>query len=592
MGLLDVLSLLGGIALFLFGMFVMSNGLEKMAGSKLERILESLTRNIFMSMLLGLAVTAVIQSSSATTVMVIGFVNARMMKLKQATGVIMGANIGTTVTSWILSLGDISSNMLILQLLKPKSLAPLLLLIGIILYMTSKRGFKHDLSTALLGFGVLFVGMTSMESAVSVLKESESLRNLLFMFNNPFFGIAAGALVTAIIQSSSASIGILQAISSTGALPFSAAIPIIAGQNIGTCVTAMLSSIGASRNAKRTALIHLYFNVIGVVVFLSLVYAANALVHLPFWNNDTTRLSIAIFHMSFNIFTTAMLLPFSNSLVKLSELTIPGSKGERDESDILDIRFLSTPAIALGCARDAVVEMSELALENYRQASVLIYDYDQKKRDLIDEREALIDRLEVRINQYLLRMDSRELSNTETRMINELLRSVGDMERIGDYTINIAEKAGDLSDYTLSFSEKAKRELTLILNAVSEIIEITDICYKQKDAQLANRVEPLEQTIDLLTQLLRDRHIARLQSEICSAETGAVYLELLINLERIADHCSNLALTIIQCYGMHQDATVFDAHEYVRRLHSGENESFRCIYGEYNEKYILLLENI
>ncbi len=587
-----ILPLLGGVAIFIYGMNLMSAGLEKLAGSKLEYILERLTRNLFTALLLGMLVTAVIQSSSATTVMVVGFVNARMMKLKQAVGVIMGANIGTCVTSLLLGLGDIDSKSGVLALIKPTSFAPVLLVIGVVLLMTAKRGFKRDLAGILLGFGILFTGMHLMEIAAAPLKDNEGFRNLFTMFTNPLLGIAVGALVTAIIQSSSASIGILQSFSSLGIIPFSAAAPIIMGQNIGTCATAMLSSIGANRNAKRAALVHLYFNLIGTGVFIALLYALHSIITLPFWNDSVNRTGIAMFHLVFNLVNTVVLLPFTGLLVKLAKLTLPSSEDKRAESSLLDERFLTTPSLALDRARATTVDMSLLAMDNYHSAVSLLWDYDEKKYRKLMENEALMDRYEVKIGQYLLKLNNHELSYEETRMVNELLRSVGDMERIGDYAVNVAEQAADKHSAFVGFSDSANRELVLITDAVEELLDITCQCYSQKDAELAANIEPLEQTVDMMTSELKERHIARLQQGRCTAETGALYLELLINLERIADHCSNLGVAVVQGYGLGHQGSIFDTHEYIRKLHAGGDKVYDRVYAQYTEKYVGAMEKI
>lgn len=582
MGVLDVLSLFGGLALFLYGMTIMGSGLEKISGGRLERILEKLTSKVIYGVLVGTAVTGIIQSSSATTVMVVGFVNAGIMSLNQAVGVIMGANIGTTVTAQILRMGDISSDLLVLQLLKPTSLAAIVAVIGFILFFSSKKGFKHDLGQILLGFGILFYGMSRMEGAVVPLKDSPAFINLFTTFSNPIFGILIGAAVTAIIQSSSASVGILQALSSTGVIPFSAAAPIILGQNIGTTVTALLSSIGASRNGKRAALIHLYFNVIGTAVFIAVLYGIKQF--LPFWDDPVDRGTIANFHTIFNFGTVILLFPFTNFLVKLAQKTIPNKPNddEEPELEVLDPRFLASPSLALDKAHETVVQIAYLAQKNMSRAVKMLSEPDEQKMTRLMDTEEVIDRADSRLGNYLIALTERDLTMQESRMQTDLLRSVSDFERIADYIVNVAEISPSLTKNKLS--QCGMSDLTAMFDAISEILKLTVKTYSERDVNSAYLIEPLEQVIDGMTSLLRSRHIERLKRGICGAEQGTSFVEMLVNLERIGDHCSNIAVSVIATYG--EDTEDFDSHEYVRKMHHENAFEFNKNYAEFENRYL------
>ncbi len=592
----NVITLLGGVALFLFGMSFMAGGLEKMSGGRLERILERMTSNVFKGVLLGTMVTALIQSSSATTVMVVGFVNAGIMKLAQTVGIIMGANIGTTATSLILGMNDIDSGFFLLRLLKPSSLAPIISVIGVMLYMFSSRGGKKNIAGQIfLGFGVLFFGMLTMETAVAPLKDIPEFADILMRFTNPLLGLLAGMLLTAIIQSSSASVGILQALSTTGAIPFSAAAPIILGQNIGTCVTALISGIGASKNAKRAALIHLYFNIIGTVIFLIGIYAVQAVFTLPFWDDIVNRSMIASFHLVFNIGSTLVLLPFSKGILWLATKSLRETGEREDEgpaSGVLDERFLTSPSVALARAHDAVVHMGRLASLNFSDSVLLLENCDEKITERIKTRENDLDILEVAIEHYLLKLTDRELTDRENMLHMQLLHSTGDVERIGDYAINIAEAAQEKSKLGTSFSGSALKELKAISSAVEEILNLTIDSYIHDEVEEANRIEPIEQVIDLMTEMLKTRHIARLKKGNCQTEAGALFLELLINFERIADHCSNIALYVIQANISSGQAGFFDSHEYVRKLHQGKKDEYNRVFAEYESTYLEPLRKI
>ena len=590
MSIADIVSMLGAIATFLFGMTTMSDGLEKLSSGRLESILERLTSNVFKGVLLGALVTGLIQSSAATTVMCVGFVNAGIMKLRQTVGIIMGANIGTTVTAQLLRLGDISEDNLLLMFLKPSFLGPILAAAGILFYMFIKGGHKKTIGQIVLGLGLLFIGMETLEAAVSPLQDLPEFQSLFVAFANPFLGVLVGAVVTALIQSSSASVGILQAISSTGVVTFNIAIPLIMGQNIGTCVTALLSSVGASKNAKRTAMIHLSFNIIGTVFFLVVLYAGNALFHFPFWTAVMDRGSIANLHLAFNVACTALLLPFNRLLVVLVEHLVPGDADEREVS-VLDERFLSSPSLALEKAHDAVVQMGIFALDNYRLSVELLGQYDAKKLERLNETEVALDKLEGTLDNYLVKLTDRALTPEESKKVSELLHTVSDFERIGDYSVNISESATVLHDRGISFSPAAQKELAAMTGAVGETLEKAAACYESRSGELASQVEPLEEVVDLMRDELRSRHIERLKAGECTVELGSQFLELLINLERISDHCSNVAINIIRQTAHKGDLILTDSHAYMRMLHRGESQEFDDMFEAYRKKYYAPIED-
>ena len=563
----DVITLIGAIATFLFGMSTMTDGLEKLSSGRLEGILERLTSNVFKGVLLGALVTGLIQSSAATTVMCVGFVNAGIMKLPQTVGIIMGANIGTTVTAQLLRLGDISSDNVFLALLKPSILGPLLAAVGIVLFMFLKGSSRRQIvGQILLGLGLLFIGMKTMENAVSGLQELPAFRELFVAFSNPLLGILVGAAVTALIQSSSASMGILQAVSSTGVVSFHIAIPLIMGQNIGTCITALLSAIGASKNAKRTAMVHLLFNIIGTLFFLVVLYAGNALFHFPFWGDVMNRGSIANLHLSFNVACTLLLLPFNRVLVKIVETLVPGDTGTIDINP-LDERFLSSPAVALEHARAAVINMGTMARDNYRLAVELLSDYDDKKLERLHETESAIDKLENMLDSYLVK-----------------LHTLTNFERIGDYSVNLSESATALHSRDIAFSPVASRELRYLTDAVGKAVDTTLACYAGRDHALSMQVEPLEEVVDLMEDTLKNRHIERLKSGACTIELGTQFLELLINLERISDHCSNVAMLILRSTTPAKE-NLPDNHTYLKYLHSGASAEFEKLFAQYQEQY-------
>ena len=588
MNITDVITLIGAIATFLFGMSTMTDGLEKLSSGRLEGILERLTSNVFRGVLLGALVTGLIQSSAATTVMCVGFVNAGIMKLEQTVGIIMGANIGTTVTAQLLRLGDISSDNLLLLLLKPSVLGPLLAAAGVVLYLFLRGGRKRIVGQIILGLGLLFIGMNTMERAVSGLKDLPEFQELFVAFSNPLLGILAGAAVTALIQSSSASMGILQAVSSTGMVRFYTAIPLIMGQNIGTCVTAILSSIGASKNAKRTAMIHLLFNVIGTLFFLALLYVGNTLFHFTFWDSVMNRGSIANLHLCFNVACTALLLPFHKILVKIVEKLVPGDT-VAPEFNLLDERFLSSPSVALDQARTAVITMGEKAREDFLLAVELLSDYDEKKLERLQENETTIDKLENTLDSYLVKLTDRALTDPESALVSELLHTLTNFERIGDYAVNVSEIASTMHQRDIAFSPVARDEIRSLTDAVMETLDPTLTCYRNRDHALALHVEPLEEVVDLMQEVLKNRHIERLKAGACTIELGTQFLELLINLERISDHCSNVAMLIVRTTAPVSEHLP-DTHTYLKYLHAGGDQEFDRLFAEYREKYFSPIE--
>ena len=589
MDIANIVAMFGAIATFLFGMSTMTDGLEKLSSGRLEHILERLTSNVFKGVLLGAVVTGLIQSSAATTVMCVGFVNAGIMKLEQTVGIIMGANIGTTVTAQLLRLGDIDADNIVMMFLQPSFLGPILAVVGIIFYMFIKGGHKRIVGQIVLGLGLLFIGMNTMSSAVEPLKNLPEFQSVFTAFSNPLLGVAVGAAVTALLQSSSASMGILQAISTTGVVSFNIAMPLIMGQNIGTCITALISSVGASKNAKRTAMIHLFFNIIGSVFFLVVLYAGNALFRFPFWENTMDMGSIANLHLAFNIACTALLLPFHRQLVKLVKAVVPGDAEERELS-VLDDRFLSSPSLALERAHDAVVQMSEFARDNYRLAVELIWKFDAKKLERLNETEVALDKLEGLLDNYLVKLTDRALTAEESTRVSELLHTLSDFERIGDYAVNVSESAVVLHDRNITFSPQARAELERLTAAVGETLDKTIACYQSRQRTLAVQVEPLEEVVDLIAATLKNRHVERLKAGECTIELGTQFLELLINLERMSDHCSNVALHILRQTSSPDDKVRIDSHAYMHALHHGEDQEFDAMFQEYRQKYYAPLE--
>ena len=576
----DVLSLIGGLSLFLFGMNVMGTALEKRAGGQLKVLLGKLTGSKLAGFLTGLGVTAVIQSSSATTVMVVGFVNSGLMTLKQAIHVIMGANVGTTVTAWLLSLADITGTGFFMQLLKPSSFTPVLALVGIILIMAGKDKQK-DTGSILLGFAVLMYGMEAMSGAVAPLRSSESFRNLLLLFSNPVLGVLAGAVFTAIIQSSSASVGVLQALSSTGAITMASAIPIIMGQNIGTCVTAMLSSIGANTNARRAAVVHLSFNIIGTSVLLVVFCAVRAMFQPAFLALPASAASIAVAHSLFNIVCTALLMPASGLLEKLSIALVPEKAAKPEDDSLLDERLLNTPAIAVERCRVAALGMARESFEALRLSMEALVSPNPALGDKIRELEDSTDRYEDRLGTYLLTLARQPMTASDSDESGRLLHMISDFERVADHAVNILESAEELHAKKIELPLDAQEELTTLERAVREISSLSLQAFETGDLETASRVEPLEQVIDTLKDQLRTRQIARLQKGACSLETGFIWTDLLTNFERVADHCSNIAGCVLET--QHKS---LDLHEYLDGVKQSAPE-FRREYEAYSRKYAL-----
>jgi phosphate:Na+ symporter len=587
MSFFNVVSLIGGLAWFLYGMNAMGEGLEKTSGGKLEKILENLTSNPLKAVLLGTIVTAVIQSSSATTVMVVGFVNSGFMRLSQAVGIIMGANIGTTVTSWILSLSGIESSNFFIQMLKPSTFSPVLAMIGVVFLLFTKNEKKKNIGTIMVGFAILMVGMETMSGAVKPLANVPEFTNILTMFSQPLFGMLAGAVLTAIIQSSSASVGILQALCMTGSVSFGAAIPIIMGQNIGTCITAILSSIGANKNAKRAALIHLYFNIIGTVVFMIAFYSINVFVKFAFLDDIANPAGIAIVHSLFNVSATLFLLPFSKVLVKLAYLSLPEQKQEvtdMDDNDfkLLDIRFLDKTSFATEQCRNVTTNMAELTKKSLFKAMGLLESYDENVENEIREMENKVDKYEDELGSYLVKLSSKSLSEKESRTISILLHCIGDFERISDHAINIMEAAKEMHDKQMKFSDEAKKEITVFSDAIREIVTTSIQVFETENISLATTVEPLEDVIDGLNESLKKRHVKRLTSGKCTIELGFILSDLVNNYERVADHCSNIALWILQ-----SKENDLDTHEYIDKIKHEGNEEFKKQYKQFKDKYLL-----
>lgn len=577
--------------MFLYGMDIMGQGLEKLSGGRLEKILEKLTSNPIKAVLLGTCVTAVIQSSSATTVMVVGFVNSGIMKLTQAVGIIMGANIGTTVTSWLLSMTGIESDNFFVRLFKPSSFSPVLAMLGVIFIMFSKKEKKKDLGTIMVGFAILMFGMETMSGAVKPLADVPEFKGILTMFSNPFLGMLAGAVLTAVIQSSSASVGILQALCATGAVSFGSALPIIMGQNIGTCATALLSSIGASKNARRAALVHLYFNVIGTLVFMLVFYAANGVVHFEFLNAPANAMGIAAVHSTFNLAATLVLLPFSNGLVRLACLTIPDMAEAGDEKEteaafaefrLLDERFLETPGYAVEQCRHMTIRMARLARKCILTSAGLFDHYEQEKADQVEFLENLVDKYEDKLGTYMVKLGSQNLSKNDSLTLSLLLHCIGDFERISDHGMNLMAAAREMAEKEMEFSKKAKKELDVFLAAVQEILDLSISAFEGNNVKQAALVEPLEEVIDDINTYVKANHIRRLRKGKCTIEQGFVLSDISTNLERVADHCSNVAISVIEI-----DRDGFDAHGYLENLKRDNDPRFQAMVESYRRKYTL-----
>ena len=558
---LSIVQMIGGLALFIYGMTTMGKGLERAAGSKLEKTLEKMTGNVFTALIMGMVVTMVIQSSSATTVMVVGFVNAGIMTLKQSVGVILGANIGTTVTAQILRLsGGEGSGNLFMDLLKPKNLAYIIVLVGVIIMMLAKKRRTRDIADIFTGFGILFIGMAVMEGAVAPLADLPQFADLFAAISNPVLGVVVGAGVTAIIQSSSASVGILQALSTTGAITYSAAIPIILGQNIGTCITAFLSSLGGSKNARRTAMVHFYFNLIGSIAFLVAIYAVQYTVGFSFWENPIDKGGIANFHTLFNVTCTLLFLPFTGLLVKLAKWSVPTGETQEDPLAKLEPRFLTTPALALDQAQRCIADMGEAAKSNFHLAVDPMFGGSAASEEIFREHEAFLDRAEVEIGRYLTTMHNVR-SVDQRRQSAEMMHSLSDFEKIGDYAQNIFDRADEFRQAGLSFSTTAMNELHAMTDAVSEVLDMTVEAYVTQSVSLARSVEPLEEVVDTMKEQLKSRHIERLGEGGCTMQTGIHFLDIVHDLEKISDHCSNIAIYTIQLV---EGAEEFDTHAYAK----------------------------
>jgi len=581
MNIFSICTLCGGLAFFLFGMHVMSQSLEKIAGGKLESTLKKMTSNPFKSLALGAGITIAVQSSSAMTVMLVGLVNSGIMQLEQTVGVIMGSNVGTTLTAWLLSTAGIKSDNILISMLKPENFAPIVALIGIIMIMMSKKKKRQDIGTIMVGFAVLMYGMELMKNAVSPLAEMEGFSKLLVAFKNPLLSVLFGAVFTGVVQSSAASVGILQALSLTGTISYRMAIPIIMGQNIGTCVTALLSSIGVNKNAKRVTVVHMSFNIIGTVVWLAAFYGLNAVVHFSFVDKSIGAVEIAAVHSIFNIVTTLILLPFSSQLVKLAKKLIPDSK-EAEESVMLDKRLIATPPLAVSQCREKTVEMAHGAKEALHEALRAIFDYSDKAVVKVEEKEQLLDEMEDQLSTFLLELSAVSLTDEDSRTVTELLHTISDFERISDHAINMIEIAREMERNSRNFSDSAKADFSTLFAALTEISGITVKAFTDNDTDIAVNVEPLEEVIDDLTQTIRDKHIARLRKGECSPELGVYLSDLLINCERVSDHCSNIAVSIIQI-----SKSSMRSHVYLNELKAQRSEQFIGAYNSYREKYRL-----
>lgn len=582
MSIYSIFSLFGGLALFLYGMNMMGDGLEKISGGKLEQILEKMTDKTYKGVLLGCAVTAVIQSSSAVTVMVVGFVNSGIMELSRAIGVIMGANIGTTATAWILSLTGIDGDSLIVNLLKPSSFAPVLAVIGVFLLLFSKSDKRKNIGGIIAGFGILMMGMEFMSDSMSGLADNQQFTSILLKFSNPVLGILAGMILTAIIQSSSASVGILQALSLTGAVSFGTAFPIVLGQNIGTCVTALIASVGTNKNAKRAAMAHLYFNIIGVVLAVALFYGGNAIFQFDFLQNTVMPSQIAIIHSVFNIFSTLVMLPFTKQLEKLAYMTIKdGKKGKEDAPVLLDERFLLTPSYAVEKSREVTVQMADLVEKTAMTAFSLLKNYKSEKASKISENEKKTDKYEEMLETYLVKVSALQLSDEDSKNVFILHHAIEDLEKISDYCEDILKIKKNINKKNIIFSEKAKYDLSVMLAAVTKIINLTVEAFKLNDITKAREIEPLEEVIDKLKKELKNRHLKRIEDGSCSVDQGFVFLDVINALERIADHCASLAVSMIEL-----ECGEYNVHEYTRELKESDKEFVENL-DSYLEKYSL-----
>ena len=579
MNLFSFLSLFGGLAIFLYGMNVMGDALERSSGSKLKGFLENVTKNPFKAVLLGAAVTAIIQSSSATTVMVVGFVNSGIMELSQSIGIIMGANIGTTITAWLLSLTGVESDNVVIQLFSATNLAFIVAIIGILMIMATNSAKKKDIGTILLGFSLIMVGMNIMSSAVKPLADVPEFTNILTLFSNPLFGILMGAILTAVIQSSSASVGILQALAATGSIKFATAIPIIMGQNIGTCITAILSSIGANKNAKRAATVHLCFNIIGTLAFLIVYYIVRIVFAPAFLGESINAAQIAVIHTIFNIFSTIVMFPFMKQLEKLAYFLIkPENRAEHTE--LLDERLLATPSVAIAQSKKLTHQMAETAKNSLGKSLGLITKFNEQTGEQIREDEKLVDHYEDKLGTYLVKLSRKSLTVDDSHEVSNLLHTIGDFERISDHAVNLLGVAEEIHNKKIEFSQEATKEINILSSAVKEILANTVQAFENEDLELAKKIEPLEQVIDRIKFKLKQRHITRLQNGECTIESGFIFSDFITNCERVADHCSNIAVCLIQ---VAEDS--FDTHEYLQNLRAHGDASFDDNYKMYKAKY-------
>jgi phosphate:Na+ symporter len=581
----SLIELLGGLALFLFGMDIMGRSLERQAGNRLQNILAKMSSSVPKGFLLGLAVTAVIQSSSATTVMVVGFVNSGIMTLKQAVGVIMGSNVGTTVTAWILSLSGLEGDSVLIQVFKPSTLAPAVGIIGIVLFMFTKSESKKNIGMILLGFLALMTGMDAMGEAMKFLEYEDWFKQLMVSFSNPLLGILFGAALTALIQSSSASVGILQGLCVTGAVTFGSAIPIILGQNIGTCVTALMGAIGANRNARRTAVVHLLFNILGVVLFFIVFYGIGVFVPWNFINDSVEPWDISLIHTGFNLLSTAVLLPMNGLLVKLACIVVPDKKAaEPEKNELLDERLMVTPSVAIQRAYEVAGQMVQIAEEAFQRATTLLFNFDPKVYDNVIDLENETDHYEDALGTYLVKFSGKRLSVTDNRTLNTLLYSISDMERIADHAVAIAKAGKEINDKNISFSQQAKQELQVLQEAVNTVVRRTARAFVFKDMNKAMAVEPQEQVVDSLVREIKSRHIRRLRDGLCTVESGFILEDMLTAFERTADHCSNVAIEMLQVA-----EGKLEAHEYLNALKAGElqeSAKYSERFAKYKAKYV------
>ena len=585
MDIFGVFSMVGGLALFLYGMSIMGNGLEKMSGGKLERILESLTSNPLKAVLLGAGVTAVIQSSSATTVMVVGFVNSGIMKFSQAIGIIMGANIGTTITSWMLSLTTLDAGgSFLLKMMKPSSFAPILALIGILLYMSAKTDKRKVIGEILLGFAILMSGMETMSDAVKPLKDVPEFTNILVMFDNPIMGILAGAVLTAVIQSSSASVGILQALSVTGAFTYGSVVPIILGQNIGTCITAIISSLGANKDGKRTACVHLSFNIIGSILFMAVFYIGNAILKFPFMNEAVDAANIALIHTIFNVFATVALFPFVKALEKLAYLIIPITQEEKEMKEdvfaILDPRFISSPAFALEQCKSLADKMAEMTKDSFLQAMLMVKEPTEEGIADVIKKENRVDIYDDKLAAYLTKLNGQDLAYADSLRTSSLMHCLTDLERISDHAANVVECVQQMQKAEAEFSEKATEEMQVYAAALSDILDRTITAFISGDVALAKTVEPLESVIDDLTKTIKKNHMKRMNKGSCTIELGLILSDLTMNYERVADHCSNIAV-----YTMQLQNTALEEHSFTEHMDAAEAAEFEQLTSAFKLKY-------